>query len=82
MKSENRRLAYDVNYRMQGFSRFSTCEPDGKWESENRSINPIKFCNAPGCRSNGSNSNIGLTPTKLHFTCDRRTSSGNSQELS
>ncbi|KAL2718268.1 hypothetical protein V1478_012144 [Vespula squamosa] len=43
-------------------------EPDGKWESENRSINPIKFCNAPGCRSNGSNSNIGLTPTKLHFT--------------
>ncbi|KAI4490672.1 hypothetical protein M0804_003616 [Polistes exclamans] len=88
MKSENRRLAYDVNYRMPSFGRFSTwfvrngilalhwcflshtipfrfsSEANGKWESENRSINPIKFCNAPGCcRSNGSNSNSSNSNT-------------------
>lgn len=47
--------------------------PDGKWESENRSINPIKFRNTAACRSRASNGNGRLTPTKLHFMRGRRT---------
>lgn len=66
---------YDIDYRGGGFSRGSTdSRADGKWESENRSINPIKFRNAAACRSRAGNGNGRLTPTKLHFMRERRTS--------
>lgn len=63
-----------TNHRQRDTSLWCLC---GKWEWENRSINPIKFCYAAIGSSGNINDTVagghdGLTYAKLHFMRERR----------